>query len=66
MWAHITGYSDSDMMARALAQGPFGVMKKPFGGQGIAATVSSFLRINTAKPLRLAGGGFAMISWQGK
>ncbi len=48
----ITGYPDSDMMEQALDQGPFGVMKKPFGGQDIAATVSNFLRINTAKPLR--------------
>ncbi len=45
----ITGYPDSALMERALAQGPFGVMKKPFGDQDIAAAVSSFLRITTAK-----------------
>lgn len=48
----IIGYPDSDIMARALDHGPFGVMKKPFGGQDITATVNNFLRINTAKPLR--------------
>ena len=41
----ITGYPDSDMMARALAQGPFGVMKKPFGESDIVDAVNNFLRI---------------------
>jgi len=41
----ITGYPDSDMMARALAQGPFGVMNKPFGETDIVAAVASFLGI---------------------
>ena len=41
----ITGYPDSDMMARALAQGPFGVMDKPFGESDIVAAVASFLRV---------------------
>ncbi len=45
----ITGYPDSDMMARALAQGPFGVMNKPFGGEDIVAAVSNFLRIATTR-----------------
>ncbi|GAJ07288.1 unnamed protein product, partial [marine sediment metagenome] len=40
----ITGYPDSDMMARALAQGPFGVMNKPFGETDIIAAVNNFLR----------------------
>ncbi len=44
----ITGYPDSAMMARALAQGPFGVMKKPFDEQDIVAAVNSFLRITKA------------------
>ncbi len=39
----ITGYPDSKMMARALAQGPFGVMNKPFGEEGIIAAVNTFL-----------------------
>lgn len=41
----ITGYPDSDMMARALAQGPFGVMNKPFGESDIINAVHNFLRI---------------------
>ena len=41
----ITGYPDSDMMNRALAQGPFGVMNKPFGEQDIIAAVNNFLGI---------------------
>jgi FixJ family two-component response regulator len=41
----ITGYPDSDMMARALAHGPFGVMSKPFGESDIVAAVKNFLRI---------------------
>jgi len=41
----ITGYPDSDLMARALAQGPFGVMNKPFGESDIMAAVAAFLRI---------------------
>ena len=41
----ITGYPDSEMMARALAQGPFGVMSKPFGESEIIAAVNNFLRI---------------------
>jgi len=41
----ITGYPDSDMMARALARGPFGVMSKPFGESDIVAAVKNFLRI---------------------
>jgi len=41
----ITGYPDSDMMAQALAHGPFGVMKKPFGESDIIAAVNIFLGI---------------------
>jgi len=41
----ITGYPDSDIMARALAQGPFGVMNKPFGESDIVAAAHVFLRI---------------------
>jgi excisionase family DNA binding protein len=44
--AIITGYPDSDMMARALAQGPFGVMNKPFGEADIITAVHNFLRIS--------------------
>jgi excisionase family DNA binding protein len=41
----ITGYPESDMMAQALAQGPFGVMNKPFGESDIITAVNNFLRI---------------------
>jgi len=41
----ITGYPDSEIMARALSQGPFGVMNKPFGESDIVAAVSNFLSI---------------------
>ena len=40
----ITGYPESDMMARALEQGPFGVMKKPFSESDIIAGVETFIR----------------------
>jgi excisionase family DNA binding protein len=40
----MTGYPDSDLMAQALAQGPFAVMSKPFTGDGILGAVKSFLR----------------------
>ncbi len=42
----ITGYPDSEMMSRALAHGPFGVMKKPFDELDIVAAVNVFLRIS--------------------
>ena len=41
----ITGYPDSDMMARALAQGPLGVMNKPFDESDIVTAVNNFLGI---------------------
>ncbi len=40
----ITGYPDSDLMTRALAYGPFGVMNKPFSGSNILSVVNSYLR----------------------
>lgn len=42
----ITGYPDSDMMARALAQGPFGVMNKPFSESDIVVAVNNFLIVS--------------------
>ena len=44
----ITGYPDSDMMARALANGPFGVMNKPFSESDILAAVNSFIQAGKA------------------
>jgi len=43
----ITGYPDSDIMAQALAQGPFGVMNKPFSGSDIVVAAHVFLRATT-------------------
>ncbi len=37
------------MMTRALAQGPFGVMNKPFGESEIVSAVDVFLKIGKAK-----------------
>lgn len=48
----ITGYPDSEMMARALAQGPFGVMSKPFGESDIVTAVNNFLRITKVEMVR--------------
>ncbi len=48
----ITGYPDSGMMKRALAQGPFGVMNKPFTESNIITAVSTFLQIATPKKKR--------------
>ena len=41
----ITGYPDSGMMKRAMAQGPFGVMGKPFGASDIITAVANFLHV---------------------
>ena len=48
----ITGYPDSGMMARALAQGPFGVMNKPFTESDIIAAVNIFLQSATEEKNR--------------
>ncbi len=40
----ITGYPDSDLMMRALAHGPFGVMSKPFRSSDIITAVNNYLR----------------------
>lgn len=41
----ITGYPGSELMERALKQGPFGVMEKPFDADDITSAVNSFLHI---------------------
>ncbi len=41
----ITGYPNSEMMARVLAEGPFGIMNKPFGESDIVQAVNTFLGI---------------------
>jgi len=39
----ITGYPDSEMMDRAMRQGPLGIMLKPFDDSDIINSVNSFL-----------------------
>ncbi len=39
----ITGYPGSEMMERAMKEGPLGVMLKPFDNSDITAAVNSFL-----------------------
>ena len=39
----ITGYPDSEIMDRAMKEGPLGVMLKPFDDSDIIAAVNSFL-----------------------
>ncbi|MFC1949371.1 response regulator [Chloroflexota bacterium] len=41
--AIITGHPDSKLLNKAMAYGPFTVMKKPFNSKDILATVRSFL-----------------------
>jgi excisionase family DNA binding protein len=40
----ITGYPDSDLMARALEHGPLGVMAKPFSASEIMTAVNNYIR----------------------
>jgi len=44
----ITGYPDSDIMSRALAQAPFGLMNKPFDESDIITAVNTFLPVSMA------------------
>jgi excisionase family DNA binding protein len=44
----ITSYPDSDIMARALAQAPFGLMNKPFNESDIITAVKTFMPVSTA------------------
>ena len=45
----ITGYPDSEMMERAMKQGPLGVMNKPFGDSDIINAVNTFLHATTPR-----------------
>jgi excisionase family DNA binding protein len=40
----ITGYPDSDLMTKALAYGPLGVMNKPFSSSDILVAINTYLR----------------------
>jgi excisionase family DNA binding protein len=46
----ITGHPDSDIMARALAQAPFGLMNKPFNESDIITATNTFLPVRMANP----------------
>ena len=41
----VTGYPNSEMMERAMKEGPLGVMNKPFNDSDIIAAVGSFLHL---------------------
>lgn len=45
----ITGYPGSEVMERALKQGPFGVMGKPFDSSDIINAVNSFLKVRQSR-----------------
>jgi len=49
----ITGFPDSDLMTQALAHGPFGIMKKPFGESDIVSAVNSFGRARKISKAKL-------------
>ena len=44
----ITGYTESELMMKALNYGPLGVMKKPFRGTDVLTTVRNYLPAGTA------------------
>jgi len=48
----ITAYPDSNMMARALAHGPLGIIKKPFSELDIVTAVNSVLQLGKASGKR--------------
>jgi len=45
----ITGYPNSDIMSRALAYGPFGIIKKPLNDLDIIAAINTFLQTSENK-----------------
>jgi len=47
--AIITGYPDSDLMSKAMEQGPFLVIKKPFDSDDILEAVHSYAQTTTTK-----------------
>jgi excisionase family DNA binding protein len=47
--AIITAYADSELMTRALEQGPLGVMKKPFTVSDIKTAIDTFLTVCKTK-----------------
>ena len=45
----VSGYPGSEMMERALEQGPLSVMPKPFGASDVVSVVNSFLRVKASR-----------------
>jgi len=45
----ITGYPESELMMRALIQGPLGVMGKPFRASDILTVVNNYVRFAVSK-----------------
>lgn len=45
----ITAYPDSEIMARAIEQGPIGVMKKPFTVADIKSAIETFMMLSKTK-----------------
>ncbi len=45
----ITGYPDSELMERAMRQGPLGVMLKPFDDSQIITATNNFLNVTTVR-----------------
>jgi excisionase family DNA binding protein len=43
----VTGYPDSEMMAKALAYGPLGIIQKPFTSADILTAANNYLRFDT-------------------
>lgn len=41
----VTGYPESDLMAKALKYGPLGIMKKPFNESDVLIGVKNYLRV---------------------
>ncbi len=53
----ITAYPESDIMARALAYGPFGIIKKPFSELEIVTAVNSVFQLGKASGKRSLSRG---------
>jgi excisionase family DNA binding protein len=56
----ITGYPDSGIMSRALVEGPFGIMRKPFTEADIVTALSNFLHntnLDSTSPIKVIDKG---------
>jgi excisionase family DNA binding protein len=56
----ITGYPDSGIMSRALVEGPFGIMRKPFNESDIMTALNNFLpktNLDNRSPIKVIDKG---------